>query len=85
MKFLSIGQAIAIGASHPVNTIYAPNPAGRSWASEHTQRIKRDDPEEARICLTCTRKRCTGSRRCFNQRKRQMTGEGELEKEDVHY
>lgn len=70
MKYMSIRQAITIGTSHPVNTVYAPGPAGRSYASDHPQRIKRDDPEDAQICLTCTRKRCTGSRRCFNQRKR---------------
>lgn len=84
MKVMSIGQAMAIGASHPVNTIYAPNPARRTQAKEDTQRIKRDDPAEAKVCLTCTRKRCNGERGCFNRRKRKMEREGEAwEKEKM--
>ena len=32
--------------------------------------------EEAAVCLTCTKKRCTGDARCFRERRDRLRKEG---------
>lgn len=75
-KKYSIYGAVAISHSHPINTLYQPDK--RSGGIDYNRRITRDDPEDARICLTCTKKKCTGGRDCFESRKRKLMKEGLL-------
>lgn len=76
MKYISVQHAIAIGNSHPLNTLYQGAKNGRQSADIYASRVKRDDPEDAKICLTCTKKRCTGGRECFESRRRKLQREG---------
>ena len=71
MKAISVYRALAISNSRPENTLYV----NRQVRKDPLERIKRDDWDEAMICLTCTKKKCTGERGCFEARKRQLAKE----------
>lgn len=68
---MSVHAAYAISHSGPINPFY--HEKGKT--SDLVTRITRDDHDEAMVCLTCTKKKCTGERGCFNARKRQLAKE----------
>lgn len=71
-RSMTIQAAVALSHSNPIN----PMTLTRKTPSDSTARVMRGDHDEAMVCLTCTKKKCTGERGCYNARLRQLAKEG---------